>query len=62
MAFFRDDPVTTLLAWALLAALLDVLPRLARRNAPPETPASQGGLIFFDRAALIGLAAAEYQS
>lgn len=55
MAFFRDDPVTTLLAWALLAALLDVLLRLARRNAPPETPASQGGLIFFDLAVLIGL-------
>lgn len=55
MPFFRDDPVTTLLAWALLAALLDALLRLARRSAPPETPASQGGLIFFDLAVLIGL-------
>ena len=55
MPFFRDDPVTTLLSWALLAALLDVIVRLVRRNAPPETAAAQGGLIFFDLAALIGL-------
>ena len=55
MPFFRDDPVTTLLSWALRAALLDLIVRLVRRDRPPETPASQGGLIFFDLAALIGL-------
>ncbi|MCK6521365.1 hypothetical protein L6R49_07980 [Myxococcota bacterium] len=55
MPFFRNEPVTTLLVWALLAALIDVLVRLVRRRAPPEDALTQGGLIFVDLAAMVGL-------